>query len=453
LSVQSRTRALAQLEALVGSEHMETASALCSRYAIGTMAPAAVVCPASVEQVAEVLGFCAREHLAVVPSGNGSKLWIGNRPARYDVALVTTHLTRLVDYDPGDLTLAVEAGMPVAALATRVHTEGQFLPLAVPFADQATVGGAVACGLEGPLRHYYGTARDWVLGASFVTGDGCLARSGGRVVKNVAGYDVHRLLVGSLGTLAVLTQVNLRTYPLPGPTLVLVIRCATLHSATTLLRHLRRSATRFHALDLLTDCWADLLAERIPIDPPEICVAADFRGSERACARVRQEVERLAGSVHHADVTAVPVEQTTAVTACWQELLQTVRALYPESLLVRTSLLPTTLNDTVAALEAEAAPLGFRTGVLARATGTTYLLFRPVSPRPGSDSFLLLWERVRAIFEARGLHGCRFQGPAGLQETASVWVGTASSLDAMRALKDAFDPGRILSPNRFVGGI
>lgn len=437
----------------MGSEHFDTASASCRRYAIGAMTPAAVVCPTSAEQLAEVLRFCAHERLAVVPAGGGSKLWMGDRPERYDVALITTHLAALVDYDPGDLTLVVEAGMRVDALAERVQAEGQFLPLAVPFADRATVGGAVASGLEGPLRQYYGTARDWVLGASFVTGDGRVAHSGGRVVKNVAGYDLHRLLVGSLGTLAVLTRMNLRTYPLPGQTLFLLIRFYRLDNAAAFLRQLRRSPIRFHALDLLTDGWAELLAESLHLDPPTVCVVADFRGSERACARVRQDVEQLASGVQREDITACTGDQARATTLRWQELLQAVWTLHPESLLLRTSLLPTALSDTVAVLEAEAAPLGFRLGVLARATGTTYLLFRPVSPMPASDSFLALWERIRAIFQARGLHGCRLYAPTALQETTTVWVGEASALDVMRALKNAFDPCRILSPGRFVGGI
>ena len=129
-----------------------------------------------------------------------------------------TRLNRVLAYDPGDLTLSIEAGVPLCDVQRTLAEHGQFLPLEVPFMNRTTVGGTIASGVDSPLRQFYGTARDYILGLEFVTGEGIAAKSGGRVVKNVTGYDIHKLLAGSLGTLGVITRINLRTFPRPSNT-------------------------------------------------------------------------------------------------------------------------------------------------------------------------------------------------------------------------------------------
>ncbi len=124
-----------------------------------------------------------------------------------------TRLNKVIAYDPGDLTLSVEAGVPLAKLAQVLAEHRQFLPLAVPFVNRTTIGGLIASGVDSPLRQFYGTARDFLLGMEFVTGEGVAAKSGGRVVKNVTGYDIHKLMIGALGTLGVITRVNFKTFP------------------------------------------------------------------------------------------------------------------------------------------------------------------------------------------------------------------------------------------------
>ncbi len=135
-------------------------------------------------------------------AGGCTKLGIGLPPSRYDIALDLSRMNRVLAYDPQDLTLGVEPGVRIEDLLRALAEKKQFLPLAVPFSDRATVGGIVAANSSSPLRHAYGGVRDFCLGMEFVTGEGVQAKSGGRVVKNVTGYDLHKLLIGSLGTLA-----------------------------------------------------------------------------------------------------------------------------------------------------------------------------------------------------------------------------------------------------------
>ena len=136
-------------------------------------------------------------------------------PRQYDLALDLSRMNRILACEPRDLTLGVEPGVTCAVLARELRQKGQFLPIAPPFGDRATLGGMVAAGADSPLRYGYGATRDFLLGVEFVTGEGLVSKSGGRVVKNVTGYDLHKLFVGSLGTLGIITRLNFRTFPLP----------------------------------------------------------------------------------------------------------------------------------------------------------------------------------------------------------------------------------------------
>jgi FAD/FMN-containing dehydrogenase len=134
-------------------------------------------------------------------------------PARYDIALDMSTINQIAHYDPGDLTLSADAGCTLENIAAALTPQNQFLPLPTAFGRRATIAGAIASGVDSPLRQFYGTARDFLIGAEFVDGTGAQCKSGGRVVKNVTGYDLHKLLIGSLGTLAVITRLNFRTFP------------------------------------------------------------------------------------------------------------------------------------------------------------------------------------------------------------------------------------------------
>ena len=204
-----------RLNEIVGAANVASDFAQLAAYEIDRKLPAAAVRPATSEEAAEIVKFAAAENLSLVATGARTKLGIGYAPTRYDLALDMTRLNKVIAYDPGDLTLSVEAGVPLAKLAQVLAEHHQFLPLALPFSARTTVGGAIASGVDSPLRQFYGTARDFLLGMEFVTGEGIAAKSGGRVVKNVTGYDIHKLMIGALGTLGVITRVNFKTFPMP----------------------------------------------------------------------------------------------------------------------------------------------------------------------------------------------------------------------------------------------
>jgi glycolate oxidase FAD binding subunit len=191
-------------------------------YAIAGVTPRGVARPATPEEAAEVLRAAARDRLAVVPWGGGVGLSRAGAPPRYDVALDLTALDRLVAHEPDDLTLTAGCGATLAALRAATAGHGQELPLEGARAERATLGGILAANASGPRRLRLGSPRDRVLGARYALGDGTLARSGGRVVKNVAGYAIHRLLCGSRGGLGVLLEATIKLEPAPARRVVLV---------------------------------------------------------------------------------------------------------------------------------------------------------------------------------------------------------------------------------------
>jgi glycolate oxidase FAD binding subunit len=199
---------------VVGKEDLVTGEGLAS-YSVDGRQPQAAVRPASVAQVSEVMALAHRLGLAVIPWGGGTMMGVGNVPTRYHLALDLRRLDRLVEHEPADLTLTVQAGMTVACLQEALAPHGQMVPLDPPWPRQATIGGTLATAVAGPARCSLGLPRDVTIGIKVVMADGRVTKAGGKVVKNVAGYDLCKLYVGSMGTLAVIVEASFKLLPLP----------------------------------------------------------------------------------------------------------------------------------------------------------------------------------------------------------------------------------------------
>src|SRR5256886_8648424 len=184
-------------------------------YAVDGMLPRFAIIPETVEQVSQAVALANQQGLTLITRGGGSRLNLGGIPERFDVLLETTKLTRLLEHEAPDLTCHVEAGITLAEFQAKLATKGQWLALDPPDAQQATIGGILASNASGPKRLRYGTARDMVIGLRVVQARGEVARSAGSVLKNVAGYDLNKLYIGSLGTLGVIVEANFKLQPFP----------------------------------------------------------------------------------------------------------------------------------------------------------------------------------------------------------------------------------------------
>ena len=206
---------ISAFSSLLGEGRVKTDEATRRNFALGDLLPECVVSPGSDEQVAAVLRRAGEMDLAVLPCRNGTKLGVGNLPSRYDVALCLREMNRIWHYEPKDLTVTVEAGMKLFDFEYFVGKSGLWLPLDPPFEGKASIGGVLASNSSGPSRLFYGQPRDMTLGMRVAGADGKLIKTGGRVVKNVTGYDLSKLMIGSFGTLGVITQASFKLYPLP----------------------------------------------------------------------------------------------------------------------------------------------------------------------------------------------------------------------------------------------
>ncbi len=450
-----------RLEEIVGRENLAAASEQLSARQADGLNPSVVVRPADSTQIAEVLRFAAAEKLAVIPSGNGTKLGIGSVPSRYDVALDVSRLNRIQAYDPQDLTLGVDPGIQIADLLEILAKEKQFLPLAVPFSDRATVGGIVAANSSSPLRHAYGGVRDFCLGMEFVTGEGVAAKSGGRVVKNVTGYDLHKLLIGSLGTLGVITRVNFRTFPLQPAQGTFVATFPSAEEAFNFCIAIAHSPLSLQIVEAASPAATKILfaSDSAPhaatlAGPPRWAAILSAAGQPEVVQRAASEIGRLASKTAAEELIPLDESESSSVLARIREfpglILEAAHAA-----IFRIGVLPTAMARLSGYLHAIASQSGVDLLILARASG---LIYAAALAKEG-DTAASIEQAATQIF-----HACEEPeiGASAMLEWApprvkaacgGVWGKPRSDFGLMQKVKQSFDPGGVLSPGRFAGGI
>jgi len=381
-----------------------------ARYAVDGLRPAFVVSPSAPEDVATVLAIAQESGAAVVPFGAGTQMALGMPPERYDLALDLRRLDRVVEYEPADLTVTVEAGIRLDELQRRLGEHGQWLPLDLP---HVTVGGLLATNASGPARHAHGTARDLVIGMTVVLADGSLVKSGGRVVKNVAGYDMAKLHIGALGTLGVIVQASFKVAPLPQSNASVVLRgpLSNIMSIDARLRTLRLAG-------LGTALAKDASS-------PDWRLIVGFAGGEAAVERSQRELAAIAPAA--------------VAESAWRTLGRSLDA----SLLVRASVLTTATASVCEALAS------LRANVLAYpSVGVVYGAWADagaVTP----EALIDLRRRCVAAGGALVLE----RAAADLKRHVDVWGAPRADFSLMLRLKEELDPRRVLNPGRYLGGL
>jgi glycolate oxidase FAD binding subunit len=460
LSFSLTSTIASRFETVVGNANVRTEPAALAEYSADGVVPSVVAQPANAEQAAEIVKIAVQEKLAVLPCGARTSIGIGMPPSRYDLALDVTRIRGIAHYDPDDLTVSVNAGTPLAEVAKILAEKNQFLPLAVPFFENATVGGAIASGLDSPLRHSYGTARDFVIGAEFVDGTGALAKSGGRVVKNVTGYDFHKLLNGSLGSLAVITRINFRTFPLQPARRGFLASFADETSALGFVKELAATPLTPVVLEVLSPEFAKrFLAEKSPVaslrvDLQAWTVCVGFEGSNEVCERYGRDLTRLARTARTQDAITVLDAQFLPLLQILREALALMSRTAPLAVVFRFATLPVRLPDLLRALRSFAGSSWMPSATLVRSGSVVYLA---LLPRDGDESAL---KQVAYFWKSAGSLRAQFEFdasilfcPAEWKSELDVWGHVAGPVDLQRRIKKAFDPCGTFAPGRFAGGI
>ena len=458
--------ASSRLAGIAGPANVLSDSAELAACEVAGAAPTAVVQPGSAEEVAEIVKFAGAEKLAVVPMGARTKLSLGLPPRQYDLALDLARLNRVVAYDPGDLTLSVEPGITLRDLAEALAEHRQFLPIEAPFASRATIGGTIASGVDTALRQMYGTARDYVLGMEFVTGEGVLAKSGGRVVKNVTGYDIHKLMIGALGTLGVITKINFRTFPVPAFTRAFAANFESAERAIELRHRIARSPFRPLSVEALSPSTGALLsseaAARTVQDPIPANLFSSHHwtfltilaGNERTLDRAEREIRQMAEECGNDRFTALEREDIARASARLREFLPIALESTPAATIVKMAVLPTRIKEALDAAAKAAETNSLPWAAMARGLGTIYFALLPDERTDETRRRAIqATDQILRECTAIGGNGAIPWCPAEWKGALKVWGPGRGDLDQMRKLKMAFDPQGVLAPGRFMGGL
>ena len=436
------------LASLLGTENVWIDEPATSGYAVASQRPAVVAAPSAAEQVAEVLELASRDKLGVVPWGAGTQMHLGPPPAEYDVALSLQHLNRVLEYDSANLTLNAEAGLALRE-AYRLTVPGrQFLPLGYS-GSEASLGGLLATNTSGGKRLLYGGVRDLLLGIRVALPEGELLRYGGRVVKNVAGYDMCKLYIGSLGAFGVVTEATFRLAMVPEQERLLVAAFPTAAQAMAAATAVRSASLLPSAVALASAAgWADTLSVALQTGHAALLVHVD--GSHESVRRQIAEGEAICDA--HGATQAATVDGGELSTL-W-ERLEVWRTFSPDPGLVqvRIGVPPSSVEAALGLLNEVPGFCRQPISWLADA-GIGSVTARLPFDAQADDLAAQVWlHELRARLQDQEGFAVVESAPEALIRQLDVW-GKPPGLGLLKLYKSRFDPHGVLNRGRYVGGL
>jgi len=450
----TRTDQPADLEAALSAADLEWRALAPDddAFLVDGVRPRYLCTPATVDELAGAVRAASGAGASVIPWGGGTRMGLGFPPRSADLVVRTEKLREIVEYEPADLTVTVQAGMPLASLQETLRAEGQMLALDPAASDRATIGGLIAANASGPLRLLYGTARDLVIGTRVVNADGVISKAGGRVVKNVAGYDLNKLYVGSLGTVGVIVELSFKLHPLPQAQGMLLASFASAGDAAEVIRTLMRSPLGPAAVELLDAGAAATLPASPPVPSDGVLLVVAATGFEKAVQRQLHDVGELCASA----AERASVREGDALDGLWSALRELPDPSTPGIALLKLAVPPSRSAVTATTARDVAREAGFTPATEAHAgSGVVYVKLQPGAwDADWIGRLTLLVARLRTFVRGESgslvLEACPVtakQGETGLDP----WGDVGSGFPVMRALKENLDPKGTLNPGRFVG--
>jgi glycolate dehydrogenase FAD-binding subunit len=434
---------LDKLRAIVGADHVLSGVEL-SPYVIDGRTPEAAVFPGTIEDVAAVVSCAAEAAMPLFPWGGGTAASLGVPPARAGIVLGLSRMRAIIEHEPGDLTVTAQAGAVMRDLQVALGTRGQWLSLDPPDDDRATLGGVLAANASGPRRHLYGTARDLLIGVTVVTADGSIVRGGGRVVKNVAGYDLPKLFIGSFGTLGVVVEATLKLRPRPDDERLVAVPFDRLKDAGAAVRAILASDLIPNAIEL-TDAHA---ARMLGIEAAPAALVVGFDG---LAEQVDWQIGELASVVRPCGgrpLVTLPVTAWTLLARGASDAFETPAAV------MTLSVLPSVVVDTMEQGASSARQRGLTSAWCAHAgVGLVTGALRAEGDRQDPAILAAVLAEWRAAARAGGGHASIRWAPLAVKAALPVWDDAGPAARIMQRIKGELDPHNVLNPGRFVAGI
>jgi glycolate oxidase FAD binding subunit len=475
-------KALEELIGIAGPDRLKTDPSVIAQYAVDGVIPKAVVFPKDTRMVAALVQCACRGNLAIVPWGSGTKMAMGNPPKRLDLVVCMARMNHMLDVDTANLTITVEAGVKFRDVQARLATEedrcylpledlkteagefvcsdrshsGCFLPMDPPFSEKATMGGVVATNTTGPRRLLYGLPRDLVLGVRFVTPKGDIIGAGGKTVKNVSGYDVSKLMIGSLGSLGILCEMTLRLLPLPEKMETLLFSFDAFSDAGAFAAAILGTKLLPAAVEVANKAAIENMDLRGSLDfsPGSHVVMVALEAFDEAVARMHKELLAMAQHFKAKGHSLVQEDKHRLFWLTVGELQGSAHQRFPRLVALQ-------LNYPLSAWKAL---FEFADKTLSQArldhtmlchAGNSVTLINLLSGTKGTDDKALI-EAVQAL-----LAECRKAGgnlvvqraPADLKKALPVWGEPGSDLPLMKRIRVELDPLGVMNPGRFAVGL
>ena len=435
---------VAELSGLAGTDQVLVDAPTLAAHAVDELTPRAVVRPRGEEQVGEVLRWAGARRLAVSPWGGGTKQGIGRPLSRLDLVLKTDALNRVLELDEGNLTAEVEAGVALGTLQAQLAQKRLFLGLDPLDGDAATIGGIIATNASGPKRLLYRTARDHVLGARVILADGRTLRTGGKTVKDVAGYNLVKPLMGSFGTLGVVVTATIRLQPMPEESALVVARFPGVQQAARLAMKVRGSVLIPTSMEVVSEgAWQ--VAGGGPLAGSAATLSIGVDGSREAVQRHERDLTALAQEGGAVQVATLRGMEMAAAARRRQKVAGALLAAAPGLARVKVGVPMSSLGVVLAAAEAEGAKGGLAVAYAGHAGNGIAQVFFIGAEAALKDAVLGLRQTANDL----GGYLVLEIAPLAVKRQVDP-LPSRDDYELMRRLRETLNPGEVLNPGKLV---
>jgi len=418
--------------------------------------PKAILSPGTINEVSKVVAYANEQSLTILPMGNGTKMGMGGIPRKMGIVLSTLRLNRMTDCDCDNLTLSAESGITLGEVQKRLSKEGKgyFLPLDPPFTKKATLGGIVATNSSGPRRLLYGTARDLIIGTKAVFPNGDIVASGGKTVKNVSGYDMCKVLIGSYGTLGILCEITFKLLPLPERETTLLLPFVRLEEAVQFGREILRSQYLPSSIEILNG----MVVKKIN---PLIAQQGNYLvaiGLEGVAEAIERQVSEIGERAEKNGALEIAVLTSETHFSFWKAIRDFAEGGVEEGLnfiSFKSNFLISRCGEVMASYEKIGEESGVDCGLICHlGNGILYsYVLAGKGVRSKKESLLNLIREFSSVAVKNEGHLIVESAPPDIKKRIDVWGEPRGEYEIMRRLKKEIDPKGILNPGRFVGGI
>ena len=446
------------LKEIVGESHIIQDPDKLKAYAIDGKKPKTIVSPGTMDEVSKVVAHANQQHLVIIPRGNGTKMGMGGIPQKMDIILLTGRLNRITDSDCENLTLSAQGGITLNEVQKSLAKVGigYFLPLDPPFTDKATLGGIVATNSSGPKRLLYGTARDLIIGTKAVFPNGDIVVSGGKTVKNVSGYDMCKLLIGSYGTLGILCEMTFKLLPLPEKEATFSLSFARLEDADGFAREVRSSQLVPSSIEILNSIAVQNMKSSISMPSDgNYLIAVGLEGVAESIDRQISEMSEMGKKYGTLAAMTLTSEKHQAFWIAIRDFSNGLTVNYPNFIRLKSNFLISKSGEMLGNYEKIAREFGIDFAFISHAgSGILYSYILPGKNfRSKIDSFAELIEKLTAEAIKNEGNLVVEWSPLSIKKKVDVWGQSRGDYIVMRRLKEQIDPAGILNVGRFVGGI